>query len=297
MDKMTEDWSSVSSPAVVVDGAAMTYRLHPGGNAETRAGLILKRFPGRVRNAEPSLKEVRALKPLSLVAQHGESIGVIGLNGSGKSTLMKLICGKIKPTEGSVYASSTPIMLGVSAALVPDLSGKDNVVLGCLAMGMTREELNSKYDGILELAGLQSAIDLPMRSYSSGMSARLRFAIAASINPEILVLDEALNTGDDEFRGRTKHRMDELRKEAGCVFLVSHSLPTVQQLCTRIIWLDKGDLLYDGEPAYGLKWYKRYTKFLSEKDVESAQRIRRRMLKELQEVRIMHKVPGRRKST
>ncbi|MCC3297609.1 ABC transporter ATP-binding protein [Arthrobacter caoxuetaonis] len=287
-----------SSPAVVVDNVSMVYQVKAesaGGDGLYGRYKSLFNRPAKTKTVVPD--RVHALKPLTVVANHGESIGVIGLNGSGKSTLMKLICGKAKPTQGAVYASSTPIMLGVSAALVPDLSGRDNVVLGCLAMGMTRDEISAKYDGILDLAGLESAINLPMRSYSSGMSARLRFAIAASINPEILILDEALNTGDDEFRGRTKRRMDELRGQAGCVFLVSHSLSTVQDLCTRIIWLDKGDLLYDGPPAYGLKWYRRYTKFLAEGNNAEADRIKRRMFQELQPARVIPKVPGRRKST
>lgn len=297
MVEMTDSVRLINSPAVVVDNVSMVYRLGPEGG---RKGGLSRFFMGMHQRAaalEDSPTEVHALKPLTLVAEHGESIGVIGLNGSGKSTLMKLVCGKMAPTQGSVYASSTPVMLGVSAALVPDLSGRDNVVLGCLAMGMTHEEISAKYDGILSLAGLESAINLPMRSYSSGMSARLRFAIAASINPEILILDEALNTGDDEFRGRTKRRMDELRKQAGCVFLVSHSLSTVQDLCTRIIWLDKGDLLYDGVPATGLKWYRRYTKLLAEGDKAGAKRIKRRMLRDLRPAEVIPRVPGRRKST
>lgn len=297
MDEMTDPMRWVTSPAVVIDGVSMVYRT---GTDKFTFGRRIARAVGGGRTPESSgqpSQVVHALKTISLVAEHGESIGVIGLNGSGKSTLMKLVSGKLLPTQGSVYASSTPVMLGVSAALVPDLSGRDNVVLGCLAMGMTHEEINQKYEGILELAGLESAINLPMRSYSSGMSARLRFAIAASINPEILILDEALNTGDDEFRGRTKKRMDALREQAGCVFLVSHSLSTVQDLCTRIIWLDKGNLLYDGAPAYGLKWYRRYTKFLAEGDKPSANQIQRRMLRELQHVQINPKSSGRRKSS
>lgn len=297
MDEMTDQVRRATSPAVVIDGVSMVYRTDRG-KSTIRPG-ILKYFDGQRASQSPDAgsTHVHALKPISLIAEHGESIGVIGLNGSGKSTLMKLVCGKLVPTQGSIYASSTPVMLGVSAALVPDLSGRDNVVLGCLAMGMKHDEIKRKYPGILDLAGLESAINLPMRSYSSGMSARLRFAIAASINPEILILDEALNTGDDEFRGRTKKRMDTLREQAGCVFLVSHSLSTVQDLCTRIIWLDKGNLLYDGAPAYGLKWYRRYTKFLAEGNKASANQIQRRMLRELQPVHISPKSSGRRKST
>jgi teichoic acid transport system ATP-binding protein len=279
------------SPAVVIDKVAMTYRVSSGGTkAEQGLRKTISRLVGRGNGTE-----IYALKELSLVAMQGEVIGVIGLNGSGKSTLMKLISGKINPSKGRVYASSVPIMLGVSAALVPDLSGAHNIMLGCLAMGMSNQEIAQKYESILELSGLEESIHLPMRSYSSGMSSRLRFAIAAAIDPEILIIDEALNTGDDEFKDRTKKRMDEVRAQAGCVFLVSHSLNTIRDLCTRLVWLDKGDLLYDGEPEQGINWYRKYTAELAKKDRFAAGKIRRRMLRDLEIIDIQPKVAGRRK--
>ncbi|MGW9405397.1 ABC transporter ATP-binding protein [Arthrobacter sp. NPDC055585] len=290
MAGMTEMDVLSDTPAVVVDKVGMTYEVSANSNRQPGLSGALARLTGRAR-----VTRVEALKELSLVAMQGEVIGVIGLNGSGKSTLMKLISGKIKPTQGSVYASSVPIMLGVSAALVPDLSGAHNIMLGCLAMGMTREEVADRYESILELSGLQESIHLPMRSYSSGMASRLRFAIAAAIDPEILIIDEALNTGDDEFKDRTKKRMDEVRAQAGCVFLVSHSLATVNDLCNRLIWLDKGDLLYDGEPQQGISWYRKYTSLLSAKDRGSAAQIRRRMLRDLKVIDVQPKVAGRRK--
>ena len=130
--------------------------------------------------SKPNMVTVHALNELSLVVERGESVGIIGRNGSGKSTLMKIISGQSKPTSGAVYASSTPIMLGVNAALVQDLSGDQNVILGCLAMGMSRVQAHEKFDGIVELSGLEKSIHLPMKSYSFGMASRLRFAIAAS---------------------------------------------------------------------------------------------------------------------
>lgn len=290
MGGMTEIDLLSDTPAVVIDKVAMTYEVSAGTSSQSGMRGALTRLTGR----SPATR-VEALKGLSLVAMQGEAIGVIGLNGSGKSTLMKLISGKIKPTQGSVYASSVPIMLGVSAALVPDLSGAHNIMLGCLAMGMTKEEVAEKYESILDLSGLQESIHLPMRSYSSGMASRLRFAIAASIDPEILIIDEALNTGDDEFKDRTKKRMDEVRQQAGCVFLVSHSLNTIRDLCTRLIWLDKGELLYDGNPQRGINWYQKYTAQLAAKDRFEAAKIRRRMLRDVVAVDIQPKVAGRRK--
>lgn len=284
-----------SSPAVIVDNVSMTYTVSADAEAAGQEGEKAAK-PRKLLGRRRPLSKVEALKEISLVATKGEVIGVIGLNGSGKSTLMKLICGKVRPTSGNVYASSTPTMLGVSAALVPDLSGAHNIMLGCLAMGMSPSEIKTHYQGILDLAGLEEAIHFPMSSYSSGMSSRLRFAIAVAMEPEILIMDEALNTGDDEFKDRTKKRMDEVREKAGCVFLVSHSLGTIADLCTRVIWLDKGELLFDGEPESAINWYRRYTKHLADKDRKSAGQVRRRMLRTVPSVAIQPKVAGRRKS-
>lgn len=294
MPAMIESQHLVTAPAVVVDNVEMTYRVsssRPSGSEPEQQRSRLRQFGQR-----SSSIEVRALAPVSFVAEQGEAIGVIGLNGSGKSTLMNLLCGKLQPTGGVVYASSTPTMLGVSAALVPDLSGAQNIMLGCLALGMTHDQIGHRYEAIMELSGLEGSIHLPMRSYSAGMSSRLRFAIATAIDPEILIIDEALNTGDDEFRDRTKRRMDDLRAQAGCVFLVSHSLKTIQDLCTRVIWLDKGELLFDGDPTVALSWYRRYTKELANRDRFAAGKIRRRMLNGLRPVAVQPLAAGRRKS-
>lgn len=201
---------------------------------------------------------VRALTGVSLAARRGESIGIIGSNGSGKSTLLRMIAGLEVPTSGQVLAHSAPVLLGVSAALVPEMSGEQNVKLGCLAMGMTPEAAEAALPGVIELAGIGKAIYLPMRSYSSGMGARLRFAIAAAARPEILLIDEALSTGDAAFKERSKARMDEMLADAGTVFLVSHAAQTIEEMCTRAIWLHKGRAILDGpaeETARRYRWW------------------------------------------
>ncbi|MEE2524058.1 ABC transporter ATP-binding protein [Pseudarthrobacter sp. J47] len=265
------------TPAVVVDKVTMTYRTtsrsHNSATADAKKMFGIRR-PGGVTKTV----DVPALKELSLVVQHGESVGIIGRNGSGKSTLLKLIGGQVPPTTGAVYATSTPVMLGVNAALIPGLSGDQNIVLGCLAMGMSHAQINAKYDEIVELSGLEEAIHMPMKSYSAGMSSRLRFAIAAAIDPEILIIDEALNTGDAQFKDRTRKKMLELLDQAGTVFLVSHSMPTIIDLCNRVIWIDQGELLADGEPAHVIKWYRMFTQKLAEKDRVGALKLRRRMI-------------------
>jgi teichoic acid transport system ATP-binding protein len=141
------------------------------------------------------------------------------------------------------------MFLGVNAALVPELSGIENVRLGLLAMGNTPEGVEQRIPDVLELAGLGAAVYRPMRTYSSGMGSRLRFAIAASARPKILLIDEALATGDAASKERSEARMAEIRQDAGTVFLVSHAAKTIEEMCTRAIWLHDGELILDG-PAY-----------------------------------------------
>jgi teichoic acid transport system ATP-binding protein len=259
-------------PCVVVDRVEMRFRVESTEPSDPVIGDLPSSFLRRTARKQ-KMVTVHALNEISFVVERGESVGIIGRNGSGKSTLMKAISGQSKPTSGAVYASSTPIMLGVNAALVPDLSGDQNVILGCLAMGMSRAEVNTKFESVVELSGLEKSIHLPMKSYSSGMASRLRFAIAASVDPEILLVDEALNTGDAQFADRSRRRMDALRAQAGCVFLVSHSLETITDMCTRVLWLDKGDLIMDGEPEETIKSYQDFTHHLSKGNNISATKI------------------------
>lgn len=272
MSGANKSYSLSTDPCVVAENVAMKYRVI---STEEQAkvpsiGLkFLQRFKPR-----PNTVTVNALNELSLVVRRGESVGIIGRNGSGKSTLMKLISGQVRPTSGAIHASSTPIMLGVNAALVPDLSGDQNVILGCLAMGLTKDQIDERFDEIVEISGLEKSIHLPMKSYSSGMGSRLRFAIAACGNPEILLVDEALNTGDAQFAARSKRRMDELREQAGCVLLVSHSLTTIKDMTERVVWLDKGDLIMDGDPKHVTKKYMEFTKLLADGNLGSALALR-----------------------
>jgi teichoic acid transport system ATP-binding protein len=275
-------------PCVVVDGVQMRYRVASSEPSAPDANVTGPRILRRAVR-KPNIVTVQALNELSLVVERGESVGIIGRNGSGKSTLMKIISGQSKPTSGAVYASSIPIMLGVNAALVQDLSGDQNVILGCLAMGMSRAAADEKFESIVELSGLEKSIHLPMKSYSSGMASRLRFAIAAAVDPEILLVDEALNTGDAQFADRSKLRMDELREQAGCVFLVSHSLETISDMCTRVLWLDKGDLIMDGEPDMAIQAYRDFTKHLSKGNNNSASKI----LEDAKAVLVATEVRGR----
>ncbi|GAB3987385.1 ABC transporter ATP-binding protein [Actinoallomurus acanthiterrae] len=232
-------------PIVVVDDLHIIYRVY-GAGGKGNANNALKRIMRREHR--PSMKEVHAIRGMSFIAYKGDAIGVIGTNGSGKSTLLKAIAGLLPPQRGGVYTEGQPSLLGVNAALMNDLTGERNIVLGCLAMGMRPDEVKQKYDEIVKFAGLKEGfIQLPMNAYSSGMGSRLRFAIAASKSHDVLLIDEALATGDAKFRRKSAAKIDELREEAGAVFLVAHQLDSIKEMCNRVLWVDEGRLVMDGD--------------------------------------------------
>jgi teichoic acid transport system ATP-binding protein len=195
------------------------------------------------------MREVHAVKGVSFVVHEGETIGIVGSNGSGKSSLMRAIAGLYPSTRGAVYTYGKPMMLGVGAALLPNLSGEKNIILGGLAMGFDKKAILESSKSIIDFSGLKEFIDLPMRTYSQGMAARLRFAIAASKKHDILIIDEALAVGDRQFRLKAEEKIRQMRKEAGTVFLVSHNMKSIQDTCNRVLWIEKGELVMDGEPG------------------------------------------------
>ncbi|WP_370514950.1 ABC transporter ATP-binding protein [Glutamicibacter sp. JC586] len=251
--KLTVDESR--QPVVMVDNLHVKYQVFSSGKAVGNAG-------GR-KLLQPKMRGVRtvhALKGISFVAYENESIGIIGSNGSGKSTLLRAITGLTPPAEGSVYARSRPSLLGVGAALIPDLSGDKNITLGGLALGYNREQVEQMREEITKFAELEEFIDLPMRTYSSGMAARLKFAIAASKEHDILIVDEALAVGDAKFRKRSEAKIREIRENAGTVFLVSHSMNSIKETCNRCIWIEKGVQKMDGDPDTVIKAYQQHKK-------------------------------------
>lgn len=229
-----------TEPTVVADHVSVTYRLY--ADQQRAKQRFLRRSSTRVH------RSVEALKDISFVAHRGEAIGVIGHNGSGKSTLLRAISGLLPLATGRVFTSSTPVLLGVSAAFQKDLSGRRNVILGATARGLSRQEIDAVFDDIVEFAGLGDFIDLPLRAYSSGMRARLQFAIATATTPEILIVDEALATGDASFKERSDERIQGFLKGAGTVFVATHVMSSVTDICTRALWLDRGELIAEGDP-------------------------------------------------
>ena len=240
------------APAIVLDDVHVTYRVYEDRRPHLR-DVITNGF------RRPASRAIEAVRGVSFTAYEGEVIGVIGGNGAGKSTLFQTMAGLLPPTQGAVYARSQPALLGVGAALQPAVSGRRNAQLGCLALGLTHEETEERIPEIVKFAGLEDFIDLPLRTYSSGMRARLHFAIATSVEPELLLIDEALSVGDAVFKRRSTKRIEQLRQRAGTVFIVSHSLRTITKNCSRAIWLDRGRIVEDGDAKAVVKAYEAAT--------------------------------------
>lgn len=245
-------------PVVIVDEVSVTYNVYTTGKRASgrtgKHGIVAKKS---------NLRKVHAVDNVSFTVYEGETIGIIGSNGSGKSTLMRAISGLLKIEAGRVFAASRPTLLAVGAALMPNLSGERNILLGGMALGYKRSEMVKSVEVIAEFAGLEQFIDLPMRTYSSGMAARLRFAIAQHKDHDILIIDEALAVGDKQFRNRSEARVREMRDQAGTVFLVSHSISAIRDTCTRVIWLEKGHIRMDGDPIDVTEAYQGYMDSIS----------------------------------
>lgn len=212
---------------------------------DTSAGLKQLFAQGQFRR---KYKRIHAVRGVSFELHETEILGLIGANGSGKSTLLSAMTGLLPLESGTIKAISRPALLGVSSALRSSLSGRRNIIIGGLALGFNRSEINDRIDSIIDFSGLREAIDRPMSTYSSGMRSRLHFAIATVKVPEILLIDEALAVGDEEFRHRSTRRIQEVCSASGSVVLVTHNMGEIRNYCDRVAWLDGGVLRAIGDP-------------------------------------------------
>ena len=201
--------------------------------------------------------EFLAVNDVSFNVEKGETLGLIGTNGAGKSTTLKLISGILKPTEGSIIVRGNIVpMLELGAGFDLELTGKENIYLNGAILGYTKEYLESKYDEIVDFAEIREFIDMPIRNYSSGMMARLAFSIASVVQPEILIVDEILAVGDIKFQEKSYKRMQELMSGGATVLFVSHSIDKIQELCNRVVWLEKGKVKQIGPAKEVCEAYK-----------------------------------------
>jgi teichoic acid transport system ATP-binding protein len=230
--------------SISVEDVSVTYRT----SFEKRP--TLSETVKRLGRRERIVREIEALQHVSFDVEHGKVLGVVGANGAGKSTLVRTIAGILPPTSGRIEVHgrvSTLLALGVGFNRA--LTGRENVVLGGLASGLTREHLAEKYEEIVAFAELEDFMDMPMRTYSSGMYGRLGFSVAVNMEPDILLIDEALSVGDARFRRKSFRRMRELCEQDRTIVLVSHALGSIEQLCDQAIWMDHGELRMWDEPS------------------------------------------------
>jgi ABC-type polysaccharide/polyol phosphate transport system ATPase subunit len=239
--------------SIVVDDVSVTYRTSVEGRP------TLQNTIRRLGRRERIVREVDALKKVNFRIKRGHVYGVVGANGAGKSTLMRAVTGILPPTEGRIEVKgrvSTLLSLGVG--FNKELTGRENVVLGGLAAGLTREEMAEKYDEIVEFAELEEFMDMPMRTYSSGMYGRLAFSVATSMDPDILLIDEALSTGDARFKEKSFAKMRELCGETRTIVLVSHGLRSIRELCDEAIWMNEGRIAMRDDADAVIDAYKEY---------------------------------------
>jgi lipopolysaccharide transport system ATP-binding protein len=217
----------------------------PSGHRPSLGGLLLRRTNGAHR-AEPRA----AVDRVSLVVAEGERIGIVGRNGAGKSTLLKLIAGLMPPTAGELRVRGrVNAILSIGVGLREDLSGRENIYVDGELQGLSRAAVAQTMESVVAFADLGEFIDYPVRTYSTGMKARLAFAMATHVEPEVLLVDEALGVGDAAFAVRASARLKDLCDRGKIVVLVSHGMQTVTELCTRCLWLEEGRLVMDGDPA------------------------------------------------
>jgi ABC-2 type transport system ATP-binding protein len=225
-----------------VSHVTKTFRLH-----HEKASSIKQRLAGRKRNR---YEDFLALKDVTFDVREGEVFGVIGQNGSGKSTLLKCMAGILRPNEGRVEVSKRmSALLELGAGFHPELSGRDNVFLNAAILGMGRRDIAARFDEIVEFSGLESFIDAPVKTYSTGMYVRLAFAVAINVDPQLLLIDEILAVGDVTFQQKCMEKFVDFRSEGRTIVLVTHAMTSVKDMCDRAVWLEHGKLVAEGDPA------------------------------------------------
>lgn len=233
---------------VQVDDVWKNFRLYRERNQYFKAAVL--------RGRRARYDEFWALKGVSLGVGHGETLGIIGSNGSGKSTLLKCLARILTPDRGSVEVKGrVSALLELGAGFHPDLTGIENIYLNGAILGMSQRDIKARFNQIVEFAGLTRFIDTPVKNYSSGMTIRLGFAIAAHVDPEILLIDEVLSVGDQSFQRRSLEKIEEFRRDGRTIIFVSHGLSQVQQLCEKAVWIDRGEVKTIGPSAEVITQY------------------------------------------
>ncbi len=252
----------MTKTVIEVDGLWKNFRMYHERNRYIKAAML--------RGRRARYDEFWALRDITVSVQDGATIGFIGANGSGKSTFLKCLTGIYKPDRGSLQVRGTvAALLELGAGFSPELTGRENIFLNGSILGMSRNDIKAKLDDIVEFAGIGEFIDSPVKNYSSGMTVRLGFSIAAHVEPRILLIDEVLSVGDQSFQRRSSEKIEEFRREGRTIVVVSHSLGVVEQLCSETVWLDKGSMRMHGPSAEVIAAYTGGSYQLHQRDAES----------------------------
>ena len=255
---------NMADNVITVDNMGKKFVLRTGGNRTIKSAILdVLTFRGRAK------RDFWALKDISFSVKKGETLGIIGVNGAGKSTLLSLIAGTKTPTEGSIKTNGKiSCLLELGAGFHPDLTGRENVFLSGAIMGISRAQMKSRIDAIIEFAELQEFIDQPVKHYSSGMYVRLGFAVAVEVDPDILLIDEVLAVGDASFQRKCIQRMDEFRQKGKTMLIISHDLHTIQSISDRILFLNDGKVNGIGDPEAMVSSYESLSRKLATKGIQ-----------------------------
>src|SRR5512137_905929 len=244
---------SVTDPeeAVHLEAVSVRYRV-PSERVGTFKEYLIRRLKGKVQ-----MRTFWALQDVALDVRQGEVFGLVGVNGAGKSTLLKVIARVLRPTKGRVVVRGRVApLLELGAGFHQELTGRENIFLNGALLGFSRHEMQDKYDQIVEFSELGEFINAPIRTYSSGMYARLGFSVATANEPDVLILDEVLSVGDEAFQKKCEARIQAFRERGTAILLVSHSMITIEEMCQRAAWLDHGTIKAVGEPAQVIRAYR-----------------------------------------
>ena len=242
--------SATPDPSIAVSlrSVSKRFRLYRGRQVSTVKDLFVRLFVGSGGTGLFSGEELWALHDVSLDLGRGRMVGIVGSNGSGKSTLLKVLGGILKPTTGQVSVRGrVSALIELGAGFHPEFTGRENIYINGVLLGLTRAEIRARFDEIVAFAGLESFIDSPVKTYSSGMYMRLGFAIAVTVDPDVLLIDEVLAVGDEAFQHRCVGKIQEFKARGKTIVLVSHDLGSIERLCDEAVWLDRGRLQVHGE--------------------------------------------------
>lgn len=241
---------------IKLDNVSVEFPIYNSSSRSLKNRVLSIATGGKIERKSDRLVVIRGLEGVSLSLKDGDRIGLIGHNGSGKTTLLRVLSGIYTPTQGTAFIDGTCVsLINIQLGIDPDATGRENIRLRSAMMGMHPREIDEKFDAIAEFSGLGDFLDMPFRTYSSGMQLRLAFATSTSVRPEILIMDEWLSTGDEDFKERANKRMHDLVGSTKILVLASHSRELLMKNCNRIVWLEHGQLKMEGAPEEVLATY------------------------------------------